>query len=481
MNHFSLRQVVVLLSLLLSPVVNFRLFAQHALPTEDKVYRIAWHNNRGLFITENDEGGLIVTERNNASKQFWTLIPVEGKADVYYVRNTATKHYIASCNLTPSSASRIRTTTTPTPYYIAHNPQAKAAGAWYFSSTDCDNYNQPANSPRGLNKDGASSNVITWHAGNANVGSYWWLEATDDRYELRPFTTGNQALYALVNVDNKMLKQQPDGTLSWSEGTKVDADAWYFERTPEGRYRIVHAADGKALNNGATYTVSEAPNGAYHFDAPDGQLTLDGHNAFRFRALRSALARRLQIYDLPCVAADATRLLSLQLTGEKGLQPLTFADPAGKTQGYNLFTRSRAGLNRGESATLQVKLNRAPGAGAAAFVYFDWNHDGIFETSVPLTVGTSMQTTITVPTDAVLGSSRMRLRVTLNGLTDADDETAGLVFDGVVNVVEPTGVVTVNKAQPTATTFDLTGRRVETPAATGLYIRNGVPTLLQRP
>ena len=107
-----------------------------------------------------------------------------------------------------------------------------------------------------------------------------------------------------------------------------------------------------------------------------------------------------------------------------------------------------------------MKLNRAPGAGAAAFVYFDWNHDGIFETSVPLTVGTSMQTTITVPTDAVLGSSRMRLRVTLNGLTDADDETAGLVFDGVVNVVEPTGVVTVNKVQPTATTFDLTGRRV---------------------
>lgn len=104
MNHFSLRQVVVLLSLLLLPVVNFRLFAQHALPTEDKVYRIAWHNNRSLFITENEEGGLIVSERNNASKQFWTLIPVEGKADVYYVRNTATKHYIASCNLTPGGA-----------------------------------------------------------------------------------------------------------------------------------------------------------------------------------------------------------------------------------------------------------------------------------------------------------------------------------------------------------------------------------------
>ena len=481
MHHFSLRPFLVLLSLFLLSVFHVHLFAQSALQTEGKVYRIAWHSNRGLFITENDEGGLIVSERNNASKQFWTLTPVAGKANTYYVRNTATKHYIASCNLAPSSASRIRTTGTPTPYYIAHNPQAKAAGAWYLSSTDCDNYDKPALSPRGLNKDGASSNVITWHAGNNNVGSYWWLEPTEDRYELRPFNTGKQALYALVNPDNKMLKQQPDGTLTWSEGTKVYADAWYFERTAEGRYRIVHAADGKALNNGATYSVSEAPNGAYHFDAPDGHLTLDGHNAFRFRALRSALARRLQIYDLPCVAADATRLLSLKLTGEKGLQPLVFSDPAGKTQGYTLFTRSRATLNRGENATLQVKLNRAPGAGASAFLYFDWDHDGIFETSVPLTVGTSMQTTVSVPKAAALGSSRLRLRVTLNGLTDADDETAGLVFDAVVNVVAPTGVVTVSKAPPTATTFDLTGRRVETPAATGLYIRNGVPTLLQRP
>jgi len=52
----------------------------------------------------------------------------------------------------------------------------------------------------------------------------------------------------------------------------------------------------------------------------------------------------------------------------------------------------------------------------------------------------------------------------------------------VVNVVEPpTGVASVSKAPPTAATFDLTGRRVETPAATGLYIRNGVATLLQRP
>ena len=166
MKHFPLRLFALLLCLLGLPTGAGRLFAQAANPAPDKVYRIAWHNNRALFITENDEGALGGQRTQHALKQFWTFTPVSGQPDTYYVRNTASKRYIASCNLTPGGASRIRTTPTPTPYHVARNPQAKAAGAWYFSSTDCDNFDKPALSPRGLNKDGASSNVITWPAGN---------------------------------------------------------------------------------------------------------------------------------------------------------------------------------------------------------------------------------------------------------------------------------------------------------------------------
>ena len=295
MKHFPLRLFALLLCLLGLPTGAGRLFAQAANPAPDKVYRIAWHNNRALFITENDEGALVVSERNNALKQFWTFTPVSGQPDTYYVRNTASKRYIASCNLTPGGASRIRTTPTPTPYHVARNPQAKAAGAWYFSSTDCDNFDKPALSPRGLNKDGASSNVITWPAGNNNVGSYWWLEATDDRYELRPFSLGSQAPYAVVNADGKTLRQQADGRLVWDESTKVDADAWYFERQGAAGYHMVHAADGRTLNAGATYTVEEGANGAYRLVNAAGALTIDGYSDFRFRVLSSALARRLQI------------------------------------------------------------------------------------------------------------------------------------------------------------------------------------------
>lgn len=481
MKHFSLRLFALFLCLLGLPTGAGRLFAQAANPAPDKVYRIAWHNNRALFITENDEGALVVSERNNALKQFWTFTPVSGQPDTYYVRNTASKRYIASCNLTPGGASRIRTTPTPTPYHVARNPQAKAAGAWYFSSTDCDNFDKPALSPRGLNKDGASSNVITWPAGNNNVGSYWWLEATDDRYELRPFCLGSQAPYAVVNADGKTLRQQADGRLVWSESTKVDADAWYFERQGAAGYHMVHAADGRTLNAGATYTVEEGANGAYRLVNAAGALTIDGYSDFRFRVLRSALARRLQIYDLPCVAADATRLLSLRVIDDKTGQPLKFDAQNGGAQGYTLFTRSRAAVTRGDTVALEAKLNRLPAAGAAAFLYFDWDHDGIFEVVRPLNLSTAMQTTFAVPQNAPLGSSRMRLRITLNGLTDADDETAGLVFDGVLNVVEPTAVSAVRVAPRAAATYDLAGRRVTQPAATGLYIHNGNPTILQRP
>ena len=115
MKHFSLRLFALLLCLLGLPTGAGRLFAQAANPAPDKVYRIAWHNNRALFITENDEGALVVSERNNALKQFWTFTPVSGQPDTYYVRNTASKRYIASCNLTPGGASRIRTTPPPHP------------------------------------------------------------------------------------------------------------------------------------------------------------------------------------------------------------------------------------------------------------------------------------------------------------------------------------------------------------------------------
>ena len=105
----------------------------------------------------------------------------------------------------------------------------------------------------------------------------------------------------------------------------------------------------------------------------------------------------MQIYDLPCVASDATRLLSLRVIDDKTGQPLKFDAQNGGAQGYTLFTRSRAAVTRGDTVALEAKLNRLPAAGAAAFLYFDWDHDGIFEVVRPLNLSTAMQSTFVVP------------------------------------------------------------------------------------
>ncbi len=53
----------------------------------------------------------------HTQQDFWELIPA-GKTNCYYVRNTATGRYIGSCNMQPSSRSKVRMSDTPVEYYI---------------------------------------------------------------------------------------------------------------------------------------------------------------------------------------------------------------------------------------------------------------------------------------------------------------------------------------------------------------------------
>ena len=47
----------------------------------------------------------------------------------------------------------------------------------------------------------------------------------------------------------------------------------------------------------------------------------------------------------------------------------------------------------------------------------------------------TMSATIPVPADAKEGKTRMRIRITDNGLTDAEDEVIGQIFDCILTVV----------------------------------------------
>lgn len=155
-------------------------------PTPDasgKVYYIQWKNTGTNHITEGKDTYLTVSGKNTSKAQFWEFIPTD-KADCYYIKNVVTGRYLGSCNKTPSSASRITTSTTPVEYYVGATSATtgEIAGCHYLSSTDCADYNNESVGPRALNKDGASDYIITWQAGTSRVGSYWKLVETTDTF-----------------------------------------------------------------------------------------------------------------------------------------------------------------------------------------------------------------------------------------------------------------------------------------------------------
>ena len=165
-----------------------------------KVYYIQWKNTGTNHITENRGGSLTIAAKNTGKAQFWEFIPT-GKTDCYYIKSVATGCYIGSCNLNPSSASRVTTSATPVEYYVGTTAATSGENARcrYFSSTDCANYNNESAGPRALNKDGASDYIITWTAGVSNVGSYWKLVETTDTY-VKPEPAQHTAVAKAINL-----------------------------------------------------------------------------------------------------------------------------------------------------------------------------------------------------------------------------------------------------------------------------------------
>ena len=422
--------------------------------TKAGIYTIEWKTGTSSYITEEADGSLVISNYDETKRMFWEFVPTE-KNNCFYLRNTATGRYIQSCNLEPSSASRVKTGKEPVEYYVAKNTTAGAAtyGQYWFSSTDCANYDNTASSPRALNKDGASNFIITWTAANGNVGSFWTLHETEDRYDLRPFMVGEAYRYLLQNDELKALQLADDNTLSWEKRTEDLSQAWYFkgESNRAGGYQIINAKTGKALNDGTAYVVVQdltAESAVYQFrpfatkDDATTVLTIDGKSAFTFRAVRSAFSRNAQIYQMPCGALAGLYISELSLTGEAAHKPLVFpiTTAAGKesatpAEWFTLYVRDKGEVLLGKSLTLDITMNQTPAAGYEAFAYFDWNRDGVFEAVTTLDVARTMSATIPVPADAKEGKTRMRIRITDNGLTDAEDEAVGQIFDAILTVI----------------------------------------------
>lgn len=445
-----------------------------------KIYNISWKTTGGNYITEGSDQSMYVASYSVTERQFWKFIPT-GNENCYYIQNTATGRYIGSCDKTPSSASRITTTTTPVEYYVAPTSatSGEIAGCHYLSSTDCANYSSESSNPRALNKDGASKYVITWYAGTSQVGSYWRLIETEDLYEIRPFepssAIGNIEVSYTINTASKSITLGDAGVSLATKDPANDKQGWYFVGTTNREGYIIASSASPTTTIGITdgnittgttdtrwkvYANTDAT--AYYFKSADTAKTLiiDGDSLFTFGKLRNSYARSNQIYNNPCGYLADNYITTATLTGDDVLKTITYEATSKPSNWHVLYTLSRGEIAENGNFDIDITLAQAANSYLEVYAYFDWNTDGVFETSQAMQIdGNKVTGSFTVPADANKAQSRLRIRVNENALNLAEDDVEGVVYDFVIEVADAmenrTVTTAVNaKGRGTATLSD---------------------------
>lgn len=410
------------------------------------IYTIKWKNNTTSYMSESTNNAMVVTSYATTSKIFWELIPT-GNENCYYVRNTATGNYIGSCNKTASASSTITTTETPVEYYIGYSTSTSGdnVGCYWMTSTDCSVYNTESSNTLALNKDGASSNIITWTAATSNVGSYWTITASEDLFELKPFNSSDAigtiaTEYYIVNSEGRVYS--PEG--QWEEMDPLTrGQRWYFVGTSnkDGGYQIVSVIGNTPLNDGACYKV-EGTNG----DAPYSFVDSEGNKVFSdvtFLTGRSSFALASQIYQMPCGSVGDVWIAqaivgdiyypTARKVGKRIVYDKVTSQPSDK---YTIYSRESATVNPGSTCDVAITLSSEPSEDYKMVLCLDWNRDGYFEYTEEIECAKSMTATINVPADAQLGKVRVRFRLTDNGLLEPDADVNGNILDMMLNVVE---------------------------------------------
>lgn len=429
----------------------------------DKYYVINRMNVEAAHMMETNDGKLSTSSFVNTVRVYWKLIPTENEG-CYYVQNAVTGRYIQSSK--QALSSQIPLGKDPVEFKIGKDltSGANTNGFYYFCSTDQSNI--PAGAI-GLNYDGnASKNVVAWYAKSGDMNSYWRIRETEFEYEpqIIPLVESLDEIasagkYALAAANGQWMAVE-NGSLTLTDKGVEDRFAWVFVGTSnkkEGIYLVNMAEPTKVLtlNDDGSYGFAEPEQGTRWFvaekvaadgsttltfvpytqkdDAEPAYLTVGGVSEFVLANYRSGYSLATQIYFLPCGVLDEGYIASLNLTGEQVLKELNY-EASKPSNYYTLYTVEKATVARGESFNLAAQLS-GMGEGTVAYVYFDWNRDGLFETVLSYDTD-EIADEIEVPEDAVVGKSRMRVRITDNALTDAEDDAVGSIYDFIVNIAE---------------------------------------------
>lgn len=203
-------------------------------------------------------------------------------------------------------------------------------------------------------------------------------------------------------------------------------------------------------------------------------------------AERSALSKRLGIYNQPCGTLGTAWLTRCTITGEGVTNELNYTASTKPTNYWMPVRTDSAGVVPGEKFTLAYAAEGFTD-GHSATAYFDWDADGIFETKEDFFAQAEGTAEIEVPANAATKRVRMRLRLTDDATEDAEDDVHGTIYDFQIFTAlrtpeTPTSIATpvAPAADKDAPAYSIDGKRVNPETHRGVVILNGTKKIILR-
>lgn len=185
--------------------------------------------------------------------------------------------------------------------------------------------------------------------------------------------------------------------------------------------------------------------------------TLKSYNVLGEMILRNQISLKNPTYQVPCGTVNTTCFFKSAITvGDAVQKPLSYFSTAVSTNYYVNYSLTTTTSERGKSFRLTLTANKNLNniTSAYAFAFADWNRDGVFETVLGKKEITELSTKdtpgvsydISIPADAALGKTRIRIYLSTNknltAVNPTDAITGGFIYDFEMFIAENTGAAT---------------------------------------
>lgn len=161
-------------------------------------------------------------------------------------------------------------------------------------------------------------------------------------------------------------------------------------------------------------------------------------NQFETMIRLGAISDENPIYQMPAGKAGSAYIVSAITSGDAVKRPLNYLVNSAPDRHYVIVSKTTTLVEKGHSFKLTIKEdNTSPKQ--IITVYTDWDRDGIFQKEAqPLFSSENKETTqtLTVPTDAKPGKTRIRVRLDSSVPADANAEVDGRIYDFIVYTIK---------------------------------------------